>query len=108
MTSNFIELPADAPHVPSAVPMAQEANAQLRELVRQSGLTSAVAMTIFNRGLGAAACPASQWEGFLAEPGSPKFLSLPSELLEHALSQFKSFSALPQRQTNAPFRSIEP
>ncbi len=106
MTSTFIEMQIDVSELNNA-PVGRDPNAELRQLIQQSGLTSAVAMTIFNRGLGAAACPASQWEGFLAEPSSSKFMPLPSELLVHALTQFKSFSALPQRQTTAAFRSVE-
>ena len=63
-------------------------NAQLRKLVKASGLPQAVAMTIFNRGLGAAACFESQWRGFLAEPDSERFQVLSAEQLKHAVTQF--------------------
>ena len=66
----------------------QPANAELRELVASSGLPSAVAMTIFNRGLGAMACTETQWKGFLAEPGAARFLPLSEAQFAHAVDQF--------------------
>ena len=63
-------------------------NAQLLQLVTASGLSSAVAMTIFNRGLGSAACSESQWKGYLAEPGSARYREIGAELLAHAVHQF--------------------
>lgn len=68
-------------------------NQRLRELVQASGLADAVAMTIFNRGLGAAACSVSQWKGFLAEPASAAYQPLPAELLANAEAQFSKLSA---------------
>jgi hypothetical protein len=35
-------------------------NLRLRQLVETAGLSEAVAMTVFNRGLGLSACPESQ------------------------------------------------
>lgn len=64
-------------------------NAQLRELVAQSGLQPAVAMTIFNRGLVASSpCTESLWKAYLAEPDSDRFVVLPETHLVHALAQF--------------------
>lgn len=67
---------------------AESSNAQLLQLVTASGLSSAVAMTIFNRGLGATACSESQWKGYLAEPDSPRYLELSAEQLAHGIHQF--------------------
>lgn len=69
-------------------PDGESANEQLRELVAASGLPPAVAMTIFNRGLGAGGCTETQWKGFLADAGSPRFVPLPDEWLAHAIEQF--------------------
>jgi hypothetical protein len=63
-------------------------NARLQELVSASGLSPAVALTIFNRGLGAKACTSSAWSAYLSEPGSPRYLELDAELLSHAEAQF--------------------
>ncbi|MCV2438591.1 hypothetical protein [Paucibacter sp. DJ2R-2] len=63
-------------------------NEQFRDLVASTGLPSAVAMTIFNRGLGANACTASAWAGYLSEPGSPQYRELNADLLKHAEAQF--------------------
>lgn len=68
---------------------ASSANAQLGELVAASGLPPAVALTIFNRGLAAAqACSQSQWNAWLAEPGSERFRALSPAQLAHAIFQF--------------------
>lgn len=63
-------------------------NERLRELVEASGLTQAVALTIFNRGLGPAAYSVSTWKAFLVKPDSPRFRALKDDLLEHAEKQF--------------------
>ena len=71
-------------------------NDQLRELVEAVGLTSAVALTIFNRGLGpAAACSESTWKAFLASPDDPRFQLLSDELLAHAQAQFAKVKQAP-------------
>lgn len=75
------ELPAAA--------AAADRNQTVRELVRASGLPPAVALTIFNRSLtAAAACSESQWKGFMAEPGSARFLPMNAQQLSHAIDQF--------------------
>jgi len=66
----------------------ESANDQLRELVTASGLPTAVAMTVFNRGLGATGCTETQWKGFLADAGSARFVPLSSDWLSHAIEQF--------------------
>ncbi|WP_144006563.1 hypothetical protein [Pelomonas sp. KK5] len=63
-------------------------NAQLRELVSASGLPPAVAMTIFNRQLGAAACSETEWRGYTSEPGNPRYRPVSPEQLAHAIAQF--------------------
>jgi hypothetical protein len=59
-------------------------NERLRELVEASGLTQAVALTVFNRGLGPAAYSESSWKAFFVRPDSPRFRPLKDELLAHA------------------------
>ncbi|CAN5165654.1 hypothetical protein BH11PSE10_BH11PSE10_12210 [soil metagenome] len=76
---------ADGEIHPQCLP---SSNAQLQQLVTASGLSSAVAMTIFNRGLGTSACSESQWKGYLAEPDSPRYLELSAEQLAHGIHQF--------------------
>lgn len=45
-------------------------NERLRELVEASGLTQAVVLTVFNRGLGPAAYSESAWKAFFVRPDS--------------------------------------
>ena len=68
-------------------------NELLRELVEASGLTQAVALTVFNRGLGAAAYSESTWKAFLADPAAARFRPLSDELLTHAIKQFSKIEA---------------
>lgn len=63
-------------------------NQQLRELVDASGLTQAVALTIFNRGLGIRPYSESAWKAFLADTAAVRFRPLNDDLLEHAKKQF--------------------
>ena len=63
-------------------------NEILRDLVEASGLTQAVALTIFNRGLGAARYSESGWKAFFCDPQGPRFRQLKDELLEHAEQEF--------------------
>lgn len=70
----------------------QSANEKLRELVESSGLSPAVAMTIFNRNLGTAALTESDWKALFADPDSGRFRALSDELLEHAIEQFRRAS----------------
>lgn len=63
-------------------------NERLRELVEASGLTQAVALTIFNRGLGPAAYSESSWKAFFVRPDSARFRPLKDELLVHAEKEF--------------------
>lgn len=63
-------------------------NQQLREFVEASGLTQAVALTVFNRGLGPAGYSESAWKAFLADPSAVRFRPLSDELLAHAQRQF--------------------
>lgn len=73
-------------------------NVRLRELVSESGATPAVALTIFNRELGAQACPMATLKAYLAEPGSATFLALADDLRVHAERQF---ARLKQSQQDA-------
>ncbi len=63
-------------------------NERLRELVETSGLTQAVALTVFNRGLGPAAYSESTWKAFFVKSDSPRFRPLKDELLAHAEKEF--------------------
>jgi hypothetical protein len=63
-------------------------NERLRQLITEAGLTQAVALTIFNRGLGPAAYSESTWKAFLADPETTRFRPLKDELLAHAEVQF--------------------
>lgn len=63
-------------------------NERLRELVEAARLPPAVALTIFNRGLGPSACSESTWRAFLEDPRSPRYRSLEEALLTHAEEQF--------------------
>lgn len=63
-------------------------NPRLRELIEEAGVTQAVALTIFNRGLGPAAYSMDTFKAFLASPASAKFRPLKDELLAHAEKQF--------------------
>lgn len=63
-------------------------NEKLRALVEASGLTQAVALTIFNRGLGPAAYSESAWKAFFVRPDSARFRPLKEDLLAHAEKEF--------------------
>lgn len=63
-------------------------NASLRDLVKASGLKDPVALTVFNRELGAKACTTDRWKAYLADPKDKRFVPLADELLEHAIRQF--------------------
>jgi len=63
-------------------------NLRLRELVKASGLTQHVALTVFNRGMGARPYSESSWKAFLSTPGTTRFRALSDELLAHAERQF--------------------
>jgi hypothetical protein len=72
---------------------AMTTNQHLRELVDATALPLAVVLTLFNRGLGAAAVPESRWKSFLAQPGQAHFQVVPDELLAHAQRQLTKLSA---------------
>lgn len=63
-------------------------NDRLRELVEESGLSQHVALTVFNRGLGVAACSVSAWKAFLSSAEATWHRPLKDELLAHAEQQF--------------------
>lgn len=63
-------------------------NEKLRQLVEASGLTQAVALTVFNRGLGVGGYSESAWKAWLCNPDSSRFRPLKDELLQHAQTQF--------------------
>lgn len=63
-------------------------NERLREIVEASGLTQPVALTVFNRGLGARPYSESTWKAFLSNPETTRFRPLSDEMLAHAEKQF--------------------
>lgn len=63
-------------------------NERLRELVREAGVTQAVALTIFNRGLGPAAYSESSWKAFFSSPDTTRWRHFSDELLAHAEKVF--------------------
>lgn len=63
-------------------------NKRLRELVQEAGLPQAVALTIFNRGLGPAAYSESSWKAFFSSPETTRFRPFSDELLAHAEKVF--------------------
>ena len=65
-------------------------NEKLRELVASTGLSEAVALTIFNRGLAINGYSNDAWRALLASPESPKFKPLDDQMLEHAEQAFES------------------
>ncbi len=67
-------------------------NERLRELVASSKLTQAVALTIFNRGLGTKAYSESAWKAYLSSPETTRFRRLSDEMLAHAEKQLSKIS----------------
>ena len=63
-------------------------NQRLRELIEGAGVSQAIALTIFNRGLGAAAYSGDSWKAFLSNPETTRFRALKDELLAHAENVF--------------------
>jgi hypothetical protein len=63
-------------------------NERLRELVEASGLTQAVSLTIFNRGLGTGAYSESAWKAYLSSPETTRFRRIGDDMLAHAEKQF--------------------
>ena len=73
----------------------QTNNERLRELVQNSGLTQPVALTVFNRGMGARPYSESAWKAFLSTPGTSRYRELSDELLAHAEKQFAKLGKKP-------------
>jgi hypothetical protein len=72
-------------------------NRRLRDLVDAMGVSPAVALTLFNRGLGASAHSESAWKALLASPATERFRPLDSRLLAHAEQAFAR-AVRPQRR----------
>ena len=68
-------------------------NERLRALIFLSGLSPAVALTIFNRGLGVNACTSSAWAAYLSDPVTSHYRELDAELLHHAETQFAAVAS---------------
>jgi len=66
-------------------------NEKLRELIKATGLSQPMALTVFNQGLGPAAYSLDAWKAFLVNSNSKKFRPFKDGLLRHAE---KSFMAL--------------
>lgn len=89
LMSNTLSELARPPQGESAGPASGGSpNEVLRQFVEASGLSQPVAMTIFNRQLGAAACSETEWRGFLSEIDSPRYRELSASQLAHAIDQF--------------------
>lgn len=63
-------------------------NERLRELVEGAGLVQAVALTIFNRGLGVRGLKESTWKGYFCDPTTTRFRGFHDDLMEHAEKVF--------------------
>lgn len=63
-------------------------NDRLREIVNATGLSQAVTLTLFNRGLGPAAYSLDAWKAFLVTHESDKYRNFSDKLLEHAEKVF--------------------
>lgn len=63
-------------------------NERLAELVNGTGLTHAVALTLFNRGFGIRGIKESTWKGYFCKPGSTRHRGFSPELLAHAEKVF--------------------
>ncbi len=63
-------------------------NQRLRELIKESGLTQAQALAVFNRGMGARPYSLSAMKAFLSSPDAVRFRALSDNLLAHAEKQF--------------------
>jgi len=76
-------------------------NQRLRDLVEAMGVSPAVALTLFNRGLGASAHSESEWKALLASPATERFRPLDSRLLAHAEQAFARAARPPRRGIQA-------
>ena len=65
-------------------------NQRLRELVEGAGLSHPVALTLFNRGLGARGLKESTWKGYFCDPATTRFRGFNDELMAHAEKAFLS------------------
>ncbi|GAA0741172.1 hypothetical protein GCM10009107_03520 [Ideonella azotifigens] len=72
-------------------------NQRLRDLVDALGVSPAVALTLFNRGLGTSAHSDSEWKALMASPSTPRFRPLDSRLLAHAEQAFARAARPPRR-----------
>lgn len=63
-------------------------NERLRDLVLDAGLSEAVSLTIFNRGLGSAAKSMEDWKSYLADPTAQRFRAIDDGLIAHAENVF--------------------
>ena len=63
-------------------------NERLRDLVAGAALRPAVALTLFNRGLGAQAFTDSAWQALFLSPSDARHLPLCDALLLHAQAAF--------------------
>lgn len=69
-------------------------NERLRELVKKAGLSQPVALTLFNRGLGARGLKESTWKGYFCDPSTTRFRAFNDDLMAHAE---KAFAQLQKR-----------
>lgn len=92
---------APADHGPAAHAPAASNNERLRRLVEAAGVSPAVALTLFNRGLGAQAHSDSDWKALLASPATERFRPLDEHLLAHAEQAFARLARPPRRGIHA-------
>jgi len=63
-------------------------NERLRALVKSTGLSQPVALTLFNRGFGIRGIKESTWKGYFCDPTTTRFRGFSDELMCHAEKVF--------------------
>lgn len=65
-------------------------NERLRDLVTVAGLSQPLALTLFNRGLGARGLKESTWKGYFCDPSTTRFRAFNDDLMAHAEKAFSN------------------
>lgn len=63
-------------------------NERLRALVKNTGLSQPVALTLFNRGFGIRGLRDSTWKGYFCDPSTTRYRGFSDELMVHAAKVF--------------------